>query len=77
MVPRGDPTTRDRDFADVLLLAPRGLDAANLSDAIAAFRQVELCPISDALVTLGRDGHWRAPAGPCMREPCLTATIAI
>jgi predicted nucleotidyltransferase component of viral defense system len=45
MVARGDTTTRDRDFADVLLLAGHhDIDAANLSDAIiatAAFRQVD------------------------------------
>lgn len=60
MVARGDTTTRGRDFADVLLLAGHhDIDAANLSDAIAAtaaFRQVELRPVSDALRTLGRAG---------------------
>jgi hypothetical protein len=59
MVARGDTTTRDRDFADVLLLARHhDIDAANLSRAItatAAFRQVEMRPVSDALRTLGRD----------------------
>lgn len=65
MVARGDTTTRDRDFADVLLLAGHhDIDAANLSDAItatAAFRHVELRPVSDALRTLGRDrqGDWQ------------------
>jgi len=59
IVARGDTTTRDRDFADVLLLAHHhDFDAAILSDAIAAtaaFRRVELRPISETLVTLGRD----------------------
>jgi hypothetical protein len=59
IVARGDTTTRDRDFADVLLLAGHhDIDAVSLSDAIAAtatFRQVELRPISETLLTLGRD----------------------
>lgn len=65
IVARGDTTTRDRDFADVLLLAGHhDIDAAALSDAIhatAAFRRVELLPISQALVTLGTDRQreWR------------------
>ena len=62
MVARGDTTTRDRDFADVLLLAGhRDIDAASLSAAIATFRQVDLRPVSDALRTLGRDrqGDWQ------------------
>jgi hypothetical protein len=65
IVARGDTTTRDRDFADVLLLADHhDIDAASLSEAItatAAFRKVELRPISQALVTLGTDRgrEWR------------------
>ena len=59
IVARGDTTTRDRDFADVLLLAGRhDIDAARLSAAISAtasFRQVELRPVSKTLLTLGRD----------------------
>lgn len=59
IVARGDTTTRDRDFADVLLLAGHhDINGASLSDAItatAAFRGVDLRPISEALVTLGRD----------------------
>jgi predicted nucleotidyltransferase component of viral defense system len=59
IVARGDTTTRDRDFADVLLLAGHhDVAAASLSAAIAAtaaFRRVELRPVSEALVTLGRD----------------------
>ncbi|MGO8960175.1 MAG: nucleotidyl transferase AbiEii/AbiGii toxin family protein [Streptosporangiaceae bacterium] len=61
IVARGDTTTRDRDFADVLLLAGHhDIDAASLSDAIAAtaaFRRVQLHPIGETLVTLGRDRH--------------------
>lgn len=62
---RGDTTTRDRDFADVLLLAGHhDIDAASMSAAIAAtaaFRQVELRPLSDTLRALGRDrqGDWQ------------------
>jgi predicted nucleotidyltransferase component of viral defense system len=59
IVARGDTTTRDRDFADVLLLAGHhDIDAVSLSDAItgaAAFRRVELRPVSQTLVTLGSD----------------------
>jgi predicted nucleotidyltransferase component of viral defense system len=59
MVARGDASTRDRDFADVLLLAGRhDIDGTGLSDAIAAtagFRKVDLRPISETLVTLGRE----------------------
>jgi predicted nucleotidyltransferase component of viral defense system len=65
IVARGDTTTRDRDFADVLLLAGHhDIDAARLSEAItatAAFRKIELRPISQTLVTLGtdRDREWQ------------------
>jgi hypothetical protein len=59
IVARADTNTRDRDFADVLFLAGHhDIDAASLSDAItatAAFRKVELRPISQTLVTLGTD----------------------
>jgi len=72
VVARGDTTTRDRDFADVLLLAGRhDIDAANLSDAIAAtaaFRRVEMRPIGEALVTLGRDRHRGHPSGHGLRR---------
>jgi predicted nucleotidyltransferase component of viral defense system len=59
IVARGYTTTRDRDFADILLLVGHhDIDAASLSDAItatAAFRGVELRPVSSTLLTLGRD----------------------
>ena len=59
MVQRGDTTTRERDFADVLLLAGHhDIDAAQLSEAIAAtstHRRAALRPLSEALSTLGRD----------------------
>lgn len=59
MVARGDTTTRDRDFADVLLLArQQDIDAANLAKAITAtagFRQIEMRPVRHALRTLGKD----------------------
>lgn len=65
IVARGDTKTRDRDFADVLLLAGHhDIDAASLSEAItatAAFRKIELRPIRETLVTLGTDRgrEWR------------------
>jgi predicted nucleotidyltransferase component of viral defense system len=69
MVARGDTNTRDRDFADVLLLAGHhDIHAASLSDAIAAtaaFRQVELRPVSKALVTLGGSGAGYGWSGGC------------
>jgi hypothetical protein len=56
---RGDTTTRDRDFADVLLLAGHhDIDAVTLSEAItatAAFRKIGPRPISETVVTLGTD----------------------
>jgi predicted nucleotidyltransferase component of viral defense system len=59
IVARGDTTTRDRDFADILLLADRhDIDAASLAEAITAtatFRNIALRPISETLVTLGTD----------------------
>jgi predicted nucleotidyltransferase component of viral defense system len=59
IVARGDTTTRDRDFADILLLAGRhDIDAASLSEAITAtatFRKIALRPIRETLVTLGTD----------------------
>jgi predicted nucleotidyltransferase component of viral defense system len=59
IVARGDTTTRDRDFADVLLLAGHhDIEAASLSAAIAAtaaFRRVDVRPISETLTTLGSD----------------------
>ncbi|CAN5143647.1 nucleotidyl transferase AbiEii/AbiGii toxin family protein [soil metagenome] len=64
MVDRGDATTRERDFADVLLLIRRhDLGAAGLSTAItatASHRQTELRPLGDILVTLGarRQASW-------------------
>jgi hypothetical protein len=69
MVARGDTNTRDRDFADVLLLAGHhDIHTASLSDAIAAtaaFRQVELRPVSKALVTLGGSGAGYGWSGGC------------
>lgn len=68
IVARGDTTTRGRHFGDVLLLARHhDIDAASLSDAItatAAFRRVELRPISETLVTE------IAPIAPPTRHPC-------
>jgi hypothetical protein len=59
IVARGDATTRDRDFADVLLLAGHhDIQAASLSAAITAtanFRKMDLRPVSATVVTLGRD----------------------
>lgn len=57
MVDRGDATTRERDFADVALLAGRyDIDANRLSAAVAAtaaYRDTELRPLEDVLITLG------------------------
>ncbi|HMG40036.1 MAG TPA: nucleotidyl transferase AbiEii/AbiGii toxin family protein [Acidimicrobiales bacterium] len=64
MVDRGDATTRERDFADVVLLARRHeIDAVQLSAAIGAtgaHRQSELRPLRQVLVTLGasRQTDW-------------------
>jgi hypothetical protein len=61
MIVRVDTTTRGRDFADVLLLTGvHDIDAASMSDAIAAtatVRQIEMRPVSDALLDLGPDGQ--------------------
>lgn len=64
MVDRGDTTTRERDFADVVLLTRRHeIDATQLSDAISAtgaHRRSELRPLRQVLVTLGasRQTDW-------------------
>jgi len=64
MIDRGDATTRERDFADVVLLTRRPeIDAKRLSEAIAAtasHRRSELRALQDVLVTLGivRQGQW-------------------
>lgn len=77
IVARGDTTTRDRDFADVRLLAGHhDIAAANLSDAITAtatFRKVELRPIGKTLVTLGtdRDREWQRLITRARRPPAI------
>ncbi len=57
MIDRGDTTTRERDFADVVLLARRSvIDASRLSAAIeatAAHRRSDLRPLREVLITLG------------------------
>jgi predicted nucleotidyltransferase component of viral defense system len=64
MVDRGDATTRDRDFADVFLLAGRHtVDAARLSAAVratGAHRGSDLRPLRSVLVDLAttRQGDW-------------------
>jgi len=59
MVDRGDTTTRDRDFADVVLLTARHrIDAGRLAAAIAAtarHRHTPLRPLGEKLVTLAAD----------------------
>jgi predicted nucleotidyltransferase component of viral defense system len=59
IVARGDTTTRDRDFADVLLLAGHhDIASATLSDALtatASFRGVEMRAVNDTVHTLGQD----------------------
>jgi predicted nucleotidyltransferase component of viral defense system len=82
IVARGDTTTRDRDFADVLLLAGHhDIDAASLSDAVtatAAFRRVELRPVSEAVVTLARDRRreWQRLIGRAGLENLLPSDYA-
>jgi len=66
MVDRGEATTRERDFADVLLLTRRHvIDASELCAAVAAtaaFRQSEIRPLMDRLSRLGdaRQAAWTA-----------------
>ena len=66
MMQRGDATTRERDFADVVLLVRRhDIDAARLIAAITAtatHRKAALRPLGGILVTLGRDrqSSWTA-----------------
>jgi predicted nucleotidyltransferase component of viral defense system len=64
MIDRGDATTRERDFADVVLLIRRPeIEARQLSAAIEAtalHRRSELRPLREVLVSLGtlRQGQW-------------------
>jgi hypothetical protein len=64
MIDRGDTTTRDRDFADVYLLARRHpIGAGELALAIGstgAHRESDLRPIREVLVDLGtlRQADW-------------------
>ncbi len=64
MVDRGDATTRERDFADVFLLAKRhAVGAAELAAAVqatGAHRQSDLRPLRSVLVTLtsSRQSEW-------------------
>jgi predicted nucleotidyltransferase component of viral defense system len=64
MIERGDATTRERDFADVVLLTRRhAVDAVTLRAAInatAAHRQAEVRPLRGVLVTLAsaRQPDW-------------------
>jgi predicted nucleotidyltransferase component of viral defense system len=78
MVALGDTTTRERDFADVLLLTDTyPVDAARLSQAIAAtaaHRDTTLRPIREATAGLGarRQADWQrylARAGLADRLP--------
>lgn len=59
MIDRGDATTRERDFADVVILTKRHeIDARSLRtaiDATAEHRKSMLRPLGDVLVTLGGD----------------------
>ncbi|MCA1691712.1 MAG: nucleotidyl transferase AbiEii/AbiGii toxin family protein [Actinobacteria bacterium] len=78
MVARGDTTTRERDFADVVLLVRRNdIDGALLSAAVTAtagHRATQLRPLREILVTLGeeRQGAWAA----FLRRSGLTAELA-
>lgn len=64
MIDRGDTTTRERDFADVVVLIGRHtIDAARLLAAISAtavHRGTALRPLADVLVRLGgeRQAAW-------------------
>lgn len=64
MIDRGDATTRERDFADVVMLTKRHeIDARSLRtaiDATVAHRESTLRPLTEVLVTLGaeRQGDW-------------------
>lgn len=64
MIDRGDTTTRERDFADVVVLIGRhAIDAARLHAAIsatAAYRGTKLRPLAEVLVRLGgeRQAAW-------------------
>lgn len=59
MVSRGDANTRDRDWADVYLLAERHeIPAKELGEALeatAAHREHELRPLADVIRTLSQD----------------------
>jgi Nucleotidyl transferase AbiEii toxin, Type IV TA system len=59
MIDRGDTTTRDRDFADVVLLIARHrIHAGPLAGAIAAtarHRCTPLRPLGETLATLAAD----------------------
>ncbi|MGH3481373.1 MAG: nucleotidyl transferase AbiEii/AbiGii toxin family protein [Nocardioidaceae bacterium] len=64
MVDRGDATTRERDFADVVVLTKRhALDAVDFAAAVratGAHRQSDLRPLRSVLVGLAsaRQGDW-------------------
>lgn len=64
MVDRGDTTTRERDFADIILLARRhSIAAAPLRAAVSAtgrYRRSELRPLTEVLRTLtsSRQPNW-------------------
>lgn len=65
MITRGDANTRERDYADVLMLSEtHALEARALRKALeetAAYRGTELLPLTDALDTLPtvRQASWR------------------
>jgi predicted nucleotidyltransferase component of viral defense system len=66
MITRGDANTRERDYADVLMLSKtHALKTRALRKALegtAAYRGTELLPLTDALDTLptARQASWRA-----------------
>jgi hypothetical protein len=65
MITRGDANTRERDYADVLMLSrTHALEARALQKALeetAGYRGTELLPLTDALDTLptARQASWR------------------
>lgn len=64
MIDRGDTTTRERDFADVVtLIGHQAIDTARLLAAVtatAAYRRTELRPLAEVIIALGveRQSAW-------------------
>jgi predicted nucleotidyltransferase component of viral defense system len=80
MIDRGDTTTRERDFADVVLLTARNtVDAPQLSSAIAAtaaYRHSVLQLLRETLVDLGalRQTDWARFVDRAGLQPAVPAS---